>query len=720
LLICPAAGGADVSVWLTDTDSGLTSPAGSYRWLDVADQAFSAAYQSSYNYTQATVQVGCQTDGGLLRGRLTALNLKPNFAYQLKLAGTAGTATNERLGLVGRWWQEEWSGSAWVNGWNLNDKGDGVSPSPNDDAYFARRDMVDATSPTGKHYRYTAYLVLDYFVTDSLGNAVVDFEANSSYHVLWTTAQRTHEANDGPLRTATFDPSPAVHPAYAQDYGSRTVTVFGEWERLPTGGVYLPPGDYTCQVILTEESFHGSGGALAGGWAAAMGADVQFTLLPRAEHSFTRAGWTLTSVPLEPVDPAATAVFAGLPNPPVVYGWAAGHYVWQPDIHRGPGYWLLVSPAGGTANLSGSEATGATAYPCAAGWGIVGSGRTTGQTPLGYCQVRRFSETKNWETAAAAGWVADLAYTWDDAGQAYVLHKPASACTLAAWQGTWVLALVDGLTLLTPAGKARPSRTTRAPVSGVATMESWSVTLEASSRAGTDSVALQVHPDATDGFDGYLRDTPKPPPAPTGVTLEILHPDWRTGTPTGETRFQTDARAPVSASPAVWNLQVHAAQANGGLEVVLTTPDLTHLPNHLTATLVDLETRKTQYLRTTRSYQFVLSGEVPRRFQLVVEPRSTGALRIGALAAVPTRGGSLTLQYTLNKPATVQAQVRSASGRVVGTSGTGQTGGAGVNTLVWRGRLATQALPRGMYTVELTARTDEGQAAKQVTTLRLN
>ncbi len=44
------------------------------------------------------------------------------------------------------------------------------------------------------------------------------------------------------------------------------------------GKVYPEPGNYTCQIILTEESFHGSGGNLAGQWAAAMGGSLEFEL----------------------------------------------------------------------------------------------------------------------------------------------------------------------------------------------------------------------------------------------------------------------------------------------------------------------------------------------------------------------------------------------------------------------------------------------------------
>jgi len=263
---------------LTPIGSGTTSPAGLYRWLDIADQAYAASYRETYTYSWATVRVTYETVGPAFRGTLAAANLKPNFAYQIKLLGTPDTPCNESIGLAGRWWRQEWTGSAWSAGWNLNDKGDGSSPNPNDAVYFATRDTPDPTSPTGRHYRYTAYLVLDYFITDELGSAFVNFEANSSYHVLWKPAQRPPTSADGPVEDSTFDPSPSLHPAYDTDYPVQTVGVFGEWERLPVGGVRLARGGYSCRVVLTEESFHGSGGALAGSWAAALSGDVAFTI----------------------------------------------------------------------------------------------------------------------------------------------------------------------------------------------------------------------------------------------------------------------------------------------------------------------------------------------------------------------------------------------------------------------------------------------------------
>jgi hypothetical protein len=169
--VCPA------SVPMIDIDSGQPNPTGNYRWIDVADQPYSTSYRESYDYTHADVELQFFTPDTALRGYLVAANLKPHFAYQVKLAGIPDTASNERIGLTGRWWQEEWNGSAWVNGQNLNNKGDGSSPNPNDEVYFSRRDIIDPTSPSGKRYRYVGYLPFDYLITDETGAALLAFES---------------------------------------------------------------------------------------------------------------------------------------------------------------------------------------------------------------------------------------------------------------------------------------------------------------------------------------------------------------------------------------------------------------------------------------------------------------------------------------------------------------------------------------------------------------
>lgn len=265
------------TVNLAKIDSGTTSPTGQYRWRDVADYYYAESYRNTYDYDQAIVQIDFATDSNALFGTLNASNLKPNFAYQLKLVGTPGTMSNEQVGLAGRWWQEEWNGTDWANGQNLNNKGNGTSPNPNDLLYFERVLVNDPDSPTGRHYRFTGYLVFDYFITDDKGNAVFDFVTNSSYHVLWKTSQRTHTSNDGPVKSITFDPDPNS-PAYDTDYGVYTFAIFGEWERLPIEGILLFDGSYDVSFLLTEESFHSCSVEYSGCWAGAMSGSSYFTI----------------------------------------------------------------------------------------------------------------------------------------------------------------------------------------------------------------------------------------------------------------------------------------------------------------------------------------------------------------------------------------------------------------------------------------------------------
>jgi hypothetical protein len=268
------------TVQLEKIAPGITSPTGYYRWLDVADQAYAASYRSSYDYTQASVNVSYQVLGGDLQGKLVARNLKPNFAYQVKLVGDPDLDpdANENIGFAGRWWQEICDPSGCYSGRNLNTKCDSnpcpayPEYNPNDIVYLATRD--------DPNYRYTGYMVFAYFVTDGSGKATLQFRVDSSYHVLfkdYPVNQRTWTPEDGPIETASFDPSTSSK-AYDFDYGLSTVGVFGEWEHLYVGAIHLRAGIYTCQIVLTEESFHGSGGTYAGNWAAAMGGTISFEI----------------------------------------------------------------------------------------------------------------------------------------------------------------------------------------------------------------------------------------------------------------------------------------------------------------------------------------------------------------------------------------------------------------------------------------------------------
>lgn len=236
------------------------------RWMDIADNLYSSAYQDSFTYARPSVTISYTAAAGVISGTLTATGLKPNFSYQMKLVGDPAMDrwTNEQLGYAGRWWR--------------------VQPNPgnsNDTDYDAHKDDPG--------YLYQGYLLFGYFTSDQLGNASVNFTVNSSYHVLWATSDSTGAGtghkdpgpNDSAVAYYDFSASPATNPAaYDTDYGSAHVGVFAEWEsgRALPGELSLPPGLYNCRFVLTEESFHQSG--LGGGWASVLRADVQVSVIP--------------------------------------------------------------------------------------------------------------------------------------------------------------------------------------------------------------------------------------------------------------------------------------------------------------------------------------------------------------------------------------------------------------------------------------------------------
>jgi hypothetical protein len=240
--------------------SNANTPAGKYRWGDIAGNLYNSTFAAGFSYSAPTVTVTFDDMGGTtLAGTLTATGLKPNFAYQMKLEGqpTVDAWGNERIGYLGRWWSP-------VAG-NVTD------------AYYQSHKSTEAI---------LGYLLFDFFITDASGSATRAFRVDSSYHVVWNAAQP-----NPPLASA--GPSQQWAPVWtAGAYGSSagfvsgTQTLFPEKQsgRPAPGNALLPTGAYRCSLVITEESLHN---AYAGGgdWAAAMRNDsLSFTVVAAPVH----------------------------------------------------------------------------------------------------------------------------------------------------------------------------------------------------------------------------------------------------------------------------------------------------------------------------------------------------------------------------------------------------------------------------------------------------
>ena len=226
-----------------------------WRWKDIAgvgnaDHNYSANYQATYQYEDADVTVVYETLADSFRGTLTASNLKPNFAYQMKIvANPEGKyvseltpteyATLHAIGGIGRWWD-------------------------------ATTGQINA--PYNADHQMQSYLLFDHFETDNFGNADEIVYADSSFHVLFDSGAY-HNAV-----TSLVDPAgpPANSVAYDEPYPvAVSVTVSAQNERGTPGQMTLPAGRYEGIVfLLTEESFHESG--IGGYWASALACSVAF------------------------------------------------------------------------------------------------------------------------------------------------------------------------------------------------------------------------------------------------------------------------------------------------------------------------------------------------------------------------------------------------------------------------------------------------------------
>jgi len=213
------------------------------RWLDVANTPYTTQFVDSYDYADASVTAALTSSADGLVITLSGTGLKPNFAYQIKLEGlpSVDPVANQTLGDLGRWW----------NG--------------------------------------TGYLIAGYFVTDSSGSITstassqvwpaAAMQVDSSYHVLWTTAQRRPKRSDGPPISHTVVQTLWAYPV--EKIGS-AVSVYGGWEpqRPKPGTLVLPAGDYQCLLRLTEEGFHmtDASGAIIYGWKTVLDAPIAFTI----------------------------------------------------------------------------------------------------------------------------------------------------------------------------------------------------------------------------------------------------------------------------------------------------------------------------------------------------------------------------------------------------------------------------------------------------------
>lgn len=246
------------------------------RWADIAGNFYAPELARRFSYEDTGEQGPCvrvqiQPAGRVLRGRLEAHRLKPNFAYQIKLLGDFADRTAfERIGYRGRW--------------RLPGRGTNYGD-------WEYENYPDKAS-------VEAYILFDYFVTDRRGDAVHDFELTQSLHVLWNLSRQNPLVRAPNIRRFEVRADdPAVYMRPKQGVTTEFLYAEPEFLRQTTDEIVrLPPGPYRAFLVLTEESFHELGRD-NGYWASPLKLPIEFFIRADDDRALTTPG----PVPGEPV-----------------------------------------------------------------------------------------------------------------------------------------------------------------------------------------------------------------------------------------------------------------------------------------------------------------------------------------------------------------------------------------------------------------------------------
>jgi hypothetical protein len=375
-------------------------------------------------------------------------------------------------------------------------------------------------------------------------------------------------------------------------------------------------------------------------------------------------------------------------------------YPTAPPFRPGVGYWVklrsnIIADIRGVTPRPDQNFTIATTF----GWNQIGNPFTT---PVDVADIEvqyLLNDTVPFATAVSKGWVGGTIWRYNPTTNSY---EPAT--TLQPWEGCWLRVLVaEGVTFTFP---APATRTRRASSRTEMPNPDWLVTLTASTGGSVGRVQVGQSSHASAGFDPAF-DREVPPAFEQMLSFSIQNADW--GVYAG--RYAVDVRA--EGTKTVWNLQIRTPAPD--MDVTLTWSDLRSVPKRTRLILLDAVSGRRYNLRTVSSITLRTDATGTRQLQLVAEPQAEGSLRIVGLRAQRTRGGVVTVSFSLTADAQVMAEVLNASGKPVRTLQNGAPSRAGMQSLVWDGRDGSGvAVPAGAYLLRVRAQTEEGTSAQAI------
>lgn len=430
------------------------------------------------------------------------------------------------------------------------------------------------------------------------------------------------------------------------------------------------------------------------------------------------AGWSMVGLPLAPAASAST-VGAVLLDPSPGYAYAFIHNrllgyqsvpPWTTAV-QGKGYWLGTSAAfnwtmEGTRTLDGLN------VPLASGWNLVGNANWF-PGPFEGLRIIYNGTTYDWQTAVNLQLV-----TSDVQGYNTALSSYYNAVDLQPWQGYWIYAVQNGLTLRFQWQNFMeiPARLSTPPSQDKDVDAGWrSELVLTGAENGQRSITYGVATGATAGFDAAY-DCPQPPAAPEGgMALSFQHPEWDLP---GASAFTRDLVGPAE-EPVHWTATLSAPAA----EEALLSWNPADWPDGVDYQLYFPHENRVVVMSMRRQTSLKVAVS-PQPMSVVMRtPDMTSGTDVPTgdreytLAAQPNPfNPSTTVSFNLPTAGRAEIRIYSVRGELVGIIG-GREYVAGRHQETWSGRdRAGRDVPSGAYFGRLHV---DGQARGPVVRLSL-
>ena len=433
----------------------------------------------------------------------------------------------------------------------------------------------------------------------------------------------------------------------------------------------------------------------------------------RVTHTYLKGetGLYLMSLPVRPMVNSAPDILGIAADKLLLAAWdptleGEDKYTIWPDtapFEPGRGFWLKIFADINmqTFGLLPAEDEPARVY-LPIGWNIIGSPR---REPISIEGIQvQFGEAEPVSLAEAVdnGWVQQGIFSYDQQAGYDTVE------TLNSFAGYWFRVLRSpGVYVYFPvAGAVAAENVTES--GGEARKLTWKLPLVASAgRLRSAAAYLGVAREAGGGADAAF-DMLAPPDFGPYVKVRFVQP----GDSGHAAAYLTDVRGESGRQR--WELA--ASSSLPETEVRLSWPDLSELPAAVRPVLVDRDTGRRQYMRTSTQFAFrtdATGGSRNLAIELDTEPAE--ALVVGLVCTTQASEG-VAITYSLSKSAAVSMRVLNIAGRTVGVLCSERIQPAGTSRTVWNMRNTTGTLvPGGMYLLQLTARDEEG---RQVAALR--